>query len=103
MGRPFDAQVARLLDPIRKGRIDAHSRLLMVASPLIHELISRATRGHPDVRRWAAGEGFLQRVMVRLFRELRDATPESPAQFHLMAATQVRLELSDLAGRHSGP
>jgi RNA polymerase sigma-70 factor (ECF subfamily) len=60
-------------------------------------------RQFPDLRRWEDTNDVLQQTMLRLCRSLTKLQPSTVREFHVLAARQIRWELTDLCRHHFGP
>jgi RNA polymerase sigma-70 factor (ECF subfamily) len=95
--------IGELLDRLRAGDASAREGLLQAACARLGRLARRMLRDFPGVARWEGTDDVLQNATLRLYRALKDATPESPRSFFNLAAVLVRRELIDLARHHYGP
>ncbi|MFO0878352.1 MAG: sigma-70 family RNA polymerase sigma factor [Gemmataceae bacterium] len=99
----FTEETARLLDLLRQGDEQAHSRLIAHTCDRLRTLTSKMLKGYPKVYRWEQTDDVLQNALLRLCRALKAFTPDSPRHFYNLAALQIRRELIDLAHHHLGP
>ena len=53
--------------------------------------------------RWEQTEDICQNASMRLWNALKSTRPRTPAEFHRLAALQIRRELIDQVRRHFGP
>jgi RNA polymerase sigma-70 factor (ECF subfamily) len=90
------------LDRLKQGDDAARKELLAVASCRLEQLGRVMLKSYPGLRRWEQTGDVVQNALIRLDRALRSVTPESPLQFHRLAALQVRRELIDLARHYFG-
>lgn len=100
MGHTTDLH--NLLDLARQGDPDARCRVIEHACDRVRTLTRKMLRAYPRVRRWSETDDVLQSALLRLHRSLAEVRPESPRQFHGLAATQIRRELLDLAKHFHG-
>jgi RNA polymerase sigma-70 factor (ECF subfamily) len=92
-----------LIERLVDGDDRACDELIRHAMGRIESLTRRMFRDFPRVGRWEQAEDVCQNASVRLWNALRATRPGTPAEFHRLAALQVRRELIDLARRHFGP
>ncbi len=97
------AQIRGCLDRLRTGDDSARRDLLEHVSQRLGHLARKMLRGDRRVRRWEETDDIRQDAMLRLYRALERARPESERDFFRLAALQIRRTLIDLARRHYGP
>jgi RNA polymerase sigma factor (sigma-70 family) len=93
----FDGDWQRLSDRLAKGDRDALGECLQATSVRLSRLARQMLTDFPTVRRWADTDDVLQNTLMRLYRVLKQWTPDSREDFFQMAATQMRRALLDLA------
>jgi RNA polymerase sigma-70 factor (ECF subfamily) len=97
------SQVQDLLERHRAGDASARDELIRLAQERFIALARAMLRRHPHVRRWEETDDLLQAALVRLYRSLAAARPDSVRHFDNLAAVQIRRELIDLARSYHGP
>src|SRR5436190_9755795 len=85
------------METLPPGDSAALDDCLRRASDRLRRLARQMLRDFPTVRRWADTDDVLQNTLIRLERVLRQWQPASDADFHQMAAPQMRRALLDLA------
>lgn len=96
--------VQRCLERLRAGDATARDDLLGYTQERLRRLARKLLRADfARLRRWEETDDVFQNAAWRLYRALADAPPQTPLEFHRLAALQVRRELLDLARRHYGP
>ncbi|QDU62994.1 RNA polymerase sigma factor [Planctomycetes bacterium Pan216] len=91
------------IDRMRDGDDSAREQLLHVACDRLEQLSRRLLSRFARVRRWEETADVRQSASLRLYRTLKEITPESPQEFYRLAALNIRRELLDLAKKHYGP
>jgi RNA polymerase sigma factor (sigma-70 family) len=97
------AQIRDCLDRLRAGDDSARRDLLAHVNERLGHLTRKMLRGDRRVRRWEETDDIRQDAMLRLYRALERARPESERDFFRLAALHIRRTLIDLARRHYGP
>ncbi len=91
------------LSRVRQGDAAALNELIVLAGKRLEALTHLMLRDYPRVRRWAQTDDVLQNALVRLCRALEQVNPADVRAFYVLATTQIRRELLDLARHYSGP
>lgn len=97
------AAVSACLERLAAGDLSASDRILELFATRLRALASRMLDRYPMVRRWDDTDDVFQTAALRLHRALGTVRPQSPHDVMMLAATQVRRELLDLARRYAGP
>ena len=92
-----------LIDRLAKGDDQACAELINHSARRLETLTSRMFRDYRRLGRWEETEDICQNAAIRLWKALKAAPPTTPAEFHRLAALQIRRELIDLVRRHFGP
>jgi RNA polymerase sigma-70 factor (ECF subfamily) len=81
----------------------ARDELINCTCEQFRRMVRKGLRQFPALRRWEDSDDVLQNASLRLWRSLRDVTPQSVRHFFNLAGTQIRRELVDLIRRYNGP
>lgn len=96
-------QLESLLGRLRAGDEAARGELIDRVAGRVVTLTRRMFRDYRRLGRWEQTEDIGQNATLRLWHALKAAPPETPAQFHRLAALQIRRELVDQVRRYFGP
>lgn len=91
------------LDRLRAGDEAAREDLLRRACERLRRLTRALLKDYRRLKRWEETDDVFQSAVLRLYRALRQVTPESPRHFFHLATVQIRRELVDLARHYYGP
>jgi len=96
-------EIQDCLARLQAGDDAARAALVEHACRSLQQLAHRMLRGYPIVGRWEQTDDVLNQAMLRLHRALGEVCPGSPKEFLMLATTQVRRELIDMARHYGGP
>lgn len=91
------------IERLAEGDDQACAELINHSATRLATLTDRMFKDYPRLRRWEQTEDICQNASVRLWKALRETRPATPAEFHRLAALQIRRELIDQVRRHFGP
>lgn len=100
--RPVDP-IELLLARLAAGDEAARAALINQTSERVVALTRRMFRDYRRLGRWEQSEDIGQNASLRLWKALAASPPATVAEFHRLAALQIRRELIDQVRRYFGP
>src|SRR5262249_38083799 len=100
---PSTMLMQQLVDRIRAGDAAARNELVRGYQERLCRLARKMLKKFPHVRRWVDAEDVFQSAVLRLLRALETVRPDSTKSLFMLASTQMRRELIDLARHFYGP
>src|SRR5262245_15846400 len=95
--RAATVEIEACVERLKAGDKAARDDLLRISCGRLEGLTRKMLGGFPRVHRWEQTGDVLQNANLRLYRTLKDVTPQSAAEFFKLAALNIRRELLDLA------
>ncbi len=96
-------QLHGLIERLNAGDPFARGELINRSCDRLRRLTAKMLRDFGRVHRWEDTDDVLNSSLLRLYKALDDAPPESVQHFFRLAARQIRRELIDLARHYYGP
>lgn len=96
-------RIARLIERLGEGDDQACTELINRTADRVVALTRRMFPDYARLGRWEQSEDIGQNALVRLWNALKASPPRTPAEFHRLAALQIRRELIDQIRRYYGP
>jgi RNA polymerase sigma-70 factor (ECF subfamily) len=96
-------QLQNLIDHLNAGDPLARKELINRSCDRLRRLTGRMLRDFGRVRRWEDTDDVLNNALLRLYKTLDTAAPESVQHFFRLAALQIRRELIELVRHYYGP
>jgi RNA polymerase sigma factor (sigma-70 family) len=92
-----------LIDRLTAGDPLARSELINRSCDRLRRLTRKMLQDFPRVGRWEDTDDVLNNALLRLYKALDAAPPESVPHYFRLAAQQIRRELIDLSRHYYGP
>src|SRR5262245_53811826 len=96
-------ELQRLIDRMATGDLSARDELINSACRRLRVIARKELKRFPAVQRWEETDDVLQSACVRIWRALREVTPESVRHFLNLGAMHIRLEILDMFRHYYGP
>lgn len=96
-------RIAFLIDRLAQGDEQACAELINRTAGRVVALTRRMFPDFARLGRWEQSDDIGQNALVRLWNALKASPPRTAAEYHRLAALQIRRELIDQIRRYYGP